>query len=99
MIPEAGLLNKSSCLTPALVVAELITVVDIILVTLCCAACLIKLAFKAGLLNKRLTLSSSFDKTSQNMSMFEKIHKCQLYDFRHTLLCYSSRKVVLDTFT
>jgi hypothetical protein len=35
--PEAGLLNKSSCLAPALGVAKFIVVTDIILVTVCSA--------------------------------------------------------------
>jgi hypothetical protein len=35
--PEAGSLNKSSCLAPALGVAKCIIVIDMILVTLCCA--------------------------------------------------------------
>jgi hypothetical protein len=35
--PEAGLLNKSSCLAPALGVTKFIIVGDMILVTLCCA--------------------------------------------------------------
>jgi len=34
----AGLLNKSSCLAPALGVTKLIIVLDMILVTLCCAS-------------------------------------------------------------
>jgi hypothetical protein len=34
---EAGLLNKSSCLAPALGVTKFIITTDIILVTLCCA--------------------------------------------------------------
>jgi hypothetical protein len=37
---EAGLLNKSSCLAPALGVTKFIIVTDIMLVT-CCAACCI----------------------------------------------------------
>jgi hypothetical protein len=35
--PEAGLLNQSSCLTPALGVTEFITEIAVILVTLCWA--------------------------------------------------------------
>ncbi len=35
--PEAGLLNQSSCLAPALGVTKVIIVRDMILVTLCCA--------------------------------------------------------------
>ncbi len=36
--PEAGLLNKKSCLAAALGATEFITVIVMILVTLCCAA-------------------------------------------------------------
>ncbi len=35
--PEAGLLNKSSCLAPALGLTNFLTEIDMILVTLCCA--------------------------------------------------------------
>jgi len=42
-----------------------------------------KLASEAGLLNKRLMLSSSF--------RCDQIHKYEKYDFGHTLLCYLSR--------
>ncbi len=38
---------------------------------------------EAGLLNKRLMLSSSF--------RCDQIYKYMLYDFGHTLLCYLSR--------
>jgi hypothetical protein len=35
--PEVGLLNKSSCLAPALCVTKFMIVRDMILVSLCCA--------------------------------------------------------------
>ncbi len=38
---------------------------------------------EAGLLNKRLMLSSSF--------RYDQIYKYEIYDFGHTLLCYLSR--------
>jgi hypothetical protein len=39
-----------------------------------------KLASEAGLLNKRLMLSSSF--------RCDQIYKYEIYNFGHTLLCY-----------
>ncbi len=43
----------------------------------------VDLKLEAGLLNKRLMLSSSF--------RCDQIYKYDIYDFGHTLLCYLSR--------
>jgi hypothetical protein len=83
---EAGSLNKSSCLAPALGVSKFIIITNMIMVTI---VVLLKSDLDAQqthlrgqFVEKRLVLSSSF--------RCNQINYCERYDFDHTLLCYLS---------